>query len=179
MQLLAGFCVEQSEVYKMNCNACQLEFDRLLDGQLDAASTDVLRNHLAACAVCASAWSDYQLAWRAFAASPELEPSSNFAARVMSQIDIADREAPANILPFPVMWRWATAAAAAMVVLSVSLSSWLHGGYGSDLNHELLAELPVVQQLDLLKDFDVINNLDQLAPPTDELDDLVDELLNS
>lgn len=165
----------------MNCNNCQLEFDRLLDGQLDAASTDDLRNHLAACAVCASAWSDYQGAWLALVSSPELEPSSNFTARVMSQLDVADREAPAFILPFPAVWRWTITAAAALVVFAASISTWLQVSYSGYPTHELLAELPVVQQLDLLRDFDVINNLDQLAPPTgaDELDDLVDELLNS
>jgi Putative zinc-finger len=163
----------------MNCNTCQFEFDRLLDGQLDAMTADHLRSHLAACPACATAWRDHQAAWKAFVSSPELEPSSNFTARVMNSIDAMPEEAPANIISFPALWRW-TSVAAAMLVVAASVGFWLQvrSSYPS---RDLIAEFPVVQKLDVLRDFDVIQNLDQLAPPTknDELDELADDLLKS
>jgi anti-sigma factor RsiW len=163
----------------MNCNLCQQEFDRLLDAQLDAGTTARVRQHLAECPACAGAWRDYERAWQAFVSAPEVEPSCNFVARVMNQLDADERQQPVRVWLWPPVWRWAFATAAAALVLAAGAGLWLK----SDrlVNHELIAELPVVQHLDLLTDFDVISNLDRLAPSVsaEELELLLSNLWSS
>ncbi|MCX7826712.1 MAG: zf-HC2 domain-containing protein [Verrucomicrobiae bacterium] len=163
----------------MNCNLCQQAFDRLLDAPTDDGTTARARQHLAECPACAAAWRDYERAWQAFVSSPEIEPSSNFVARVMNQLDAGEREQTAwRWFRLPV-WRWAFATAAAIAVLAAGAGFWLKSDRLVD--HELIAELPVVQHLDLLTDFDVIDNLDRLKPSVsvEELEMLLSELWKS
>ena len=164
----------------MNCNLCQQEFDRLLDVQLDAGTTARVRQHFAECPACAAAWRDYERAWQAFVSAPEIEPSSNFAARVMSRLDTDDREQPAPVWFRLPVWRWTLATAAALLVFAAGSGLWLTWSYRA-VNHELIAELPVVQHLDLLTDFDVISNLDGLRPSVspEEFEWLLSELWRS
>ena len=122
----------------MNCNLCQQEFDRLLDAQLDAGTTARMREHLAACPACAAAWRDYERAWQAFVSAPEIEPSSNFVARVMDQLDADERQQPMRVWFQLPVWRWAFATAAAALVLAAGAGLWLRPD--RLVNHELIAE---------------------------------------
>jgi anti-sigma factor RsiW len=172
----------------MKCNQCQNDFDGLLDGQLDEPAARAARAHIASCPACATAWRDYEAAWTAFAASPEVEPSSNFVARVMIAIDAVDREEPAS--PWQIAWprfmRLAAAGAATAIAVSIASLGVLHDQTSfakadPRLHHELLTELPVIQNLELLKDLDVIRNLDQLSPPVDmdEIELMLQEILST
>ncbi len=167
----------------MNCTQFQAEFDRLLDGQLDARTSESLRAHLANCPDCAAAWGGYEGAWAAFASAPELEPSSNFAARVMSGIERVERELPARVWSFPRLARWFAPVTAALALFAAATGIWTH--YESDADQtasqELVVNLPVVQHLDLLNDLDIIANLDRLAPPPehDPIEEMMSALWNS
>ncbi|MBI5686187.1 MAG: hypothetical protein HZC54_14030 [Verrucomicrobia bacterium] len=163
----------------MNCTECQVEFDRLLDGRLDAPAGELVRQHLADCPGCAAAWRDYEVAWAVFASLPEVEPSSNFVARVMNQIDRVEREMPARVWFFPVPRRWLAPAVAAVMLLAAGAGVWMKAQHEADqvVSQELAANLPVVQHLDLLKDFDIIADLDRIAPQQEH--DPIEEMLNA
>lgn len=163
----------------MNCTECQVEFDRLLDGHVNAQEGVLLRKHLADCPDCAASWRDYEAAWLAFASKPEIEPSSNFVARVMSQLERVERESPAHPWFFPMPWRWVAPATAAIVLFAAGTGVWISFQRDADqaVSHELAANLPVVQHLDLLKDFDIIADLDRIAPLTEH--DPIEEMLNA
>ncbi len=167
----------------MNCAQCQAEFDRLLDGPMDVRDSSSLHKHLADCPDCAAVWRDYKGAWAAFASEPEIEPASNFVARVMSQLDRAERESPACAWFFPLLWRWAAPATAAIMLLAAGTGVWMNFQRDADqaLSQELAANLPVVQHLDLLKDFDIIADLDRVAPVTehDPIEEMLSALWNS
>ena len=164
----------------MNCSNCQCEFDALLDGQLAGDAEAVVRQHLANCPDCDAAWRDCEAAWKAFASAPDLEPSSNFVVRVMNAVAAAEnspapRWLPGWLWPLP---RFATIAATAAVLFSIGF-----GYYRLNSNQvsyrDLLAEMPVVQHFDLLRDMDVITNLDELVPQSDEIDSLMNEVWSS
>ena len=162
----------------MNCNHCQQEFDRLLDGQLDAGMTIRVRQHIRDCPACGAAWREYESAWQVFVSAPEVEPSSNFVARVMNQLDAADREKPVRFWFFLPAWRHVLATAAAVLVFAAGAGLWFGARADRAVTHELIAELPVVQHLDLLTDFDIISNLDRLRPSisSEELELLLSDL---
>jgi anti-sigma factor RsiW len=172
----------------MNCKECLNEIDELLDGRLAPDAAAILRDHLAACPSCAAVWRDHEAAWQAFVSAPELEPSSNFTARVLNALDAAGRETAASSPAFPwpwlLDWRWVRLGSAALVAVAVvGLGIWQQqlASREQAAHQELLSELPVVQHLDLLKDLDVIKNLDQLAPPAnmDLIEELIEEILNT
>jgi len=172
----------------MNCNQCQNDFDGLLDGRLDEPVVRAVQTHIASCSDCGRAWREHEAAWAAFAATPELEPSSNFVARVLIAIDAADREEPVSRwqIVWPRFLRLAAAGAATAIAVGIASLGLLHdqtslAKFDPRLHHELLTELPVLQNLELLKDFDVIRNLDQLAPPVemDEIDLMLQEILST
>ena len=163
----------------MNCTQCQIEFDRLLDKRVDDVTAGLVRQHLAACPGCASEWRDHEAAWIAFSAVPEIEPSSNFVACVMGRLDRAESEMPVRAWFFPAWWRWAAPVMATAVLLVAGTGWWMNFQRDGEqaVSHELVAELPVVQHLELLKDFDIIANLDQIAPLPEH--DPVEEMLNA
>lgn len=163
----------------MNCTQCQAEFDRLLDVPVDGPASAAARQHLAACPVCVAAWRDYESAWIAFKSLLEIEPSSNFVARVMNRIDCEERETPARPWFLPMPWRWLAPATAALMLLVAGTGVWLNFQRDADqaTNHELAANLPVVQHLDLLRDFDIISELDRIAPLPDH--DPIEEMLSA
>ncbi|MBI5395272.1 MAG: zf-HC2 domain-containing protein [Verrucomicrobia bacterium] len=172
----------------MNCQQCQENFDGLLDGRLATPDADAARAHFAACAACGAAWRDYEAAWKAFASAPELEPSSNFVARVMSALDATEREQPASgwILTWPRFLRLGATAAVTAIAVSVASIGLLQKDVNlamldQRLHQDLLTELPVIQHLELLKDLDVIRHLDQLSPPVDmeEIEMLLQEILST
>ncbi|MCX6900046.1 MAG: zf-HC2 domain-containing protein [Verrucomicrobia bacterium] len=163
----------------MNCIQCQAEFDRLLDGRLDSQTETLLRKHLEDCPDCGAAWRDYEGAWAAFVSVTEIEPSSNFVARVMGQLDRVERETPAHPWFFPLPWRWVAPATAAVMLFAASIGVWMNVQHDADqaVNQELAVNLPVVQHLDLLRDFDIIANLDRIAPFSDH--DPIEEMLKA
>ena len=172
----------------MNCQQCQDQFDALLDGRLTAPDVGAVRAHAASCAACGAAWRDYEAAWKAFATSPEMEPSSNFVARVMSALDAADREQPAArwTLMWPRFLRLAAAAAATAIIVSAASFGLLQKQISlamldQRLHQDLLTELPVIEHLELLKDLDVIRHLDQLSPSVDmeEIEMMLQEMLST
>ncbi|MFZ2642896.1 MAG: hypothetical protein WA117_18015 [Verrucomicrobiia bacterium] len=167
----------------MNCTQCQAEFDGLLDGRLDVQRDALLRQHLADCPDCAAAWRDYKGAWTAFVSVPEIEPPSNFVARVMNQVDRVERETPARSWFFPLTWRWVAPATVAMMLFAASMGVWMSTQRDADptVNPELAANLPVVQHLELLRDFDIIANLDRIAPVPehDPIEEMMRALWNS
>ena len=167
----------------MNCTQCQAEFDRLLDGPLDGPASAVVRRHLADCPDCAAAWRAYEAAWAAFVSIPEAEPSSNFVARVMSQIDREEAGAPARGWLVHLPWRRLVPAMAAALFLVAGAGVWMAAQHEADqiVSQELAANLPVVQHLDLLKDFDIIADLDRIVPSQehDPIEEMMDALWNS
>ena len=167
----------------MNCAEFQTGFDRLLDGQLDVQTSRLLRAHLENCPDCSAAWRAYESAWKAFASMPEMEPSSNFTARVMAEAGRMGRVPPARGWFFPQLARWLVPATAALALFVGAVGVWKHYEADADqaLNQELVVNLPVVQHLDLLSDLDVIANLDRLAPPSehDPIEEMMSALWNS
>jgi anti-sigma factor RsiW len=163
----------------MNCAQCQAEFDRLLDGPAADPASAPARQHLAACPDCAAAWRDYESAWKAFLSAPEVDPSSTFTARVMSRIDREERK-QAERPWFPLIpWRWLAPATAAITLLVATTGVWTTYQWDADqaVSQELAVNLPVVQHLELLSDFDVISNLDRISPQLDH--DPIEEMLNA
>lgn len=163
----------------MNCTQCQTEFDRLLDGPPDAPAIAAARRHLAECPGCAAAWRDYEAAWAAFASMPEVEPSSNFVARVMNQIGREESEAPQRGGFFVLPWRRFVPAMAAAMFLVAGAGVWMTAQHEAEqvVSQELAANLPVVQHLDLLKDFDIIAELDRISPQQEH--DPIEEMMNA
>lgn len=163
----------------MNCAQCQAEFDRLLDGPAADPASALARQHLAGCRDCAAAWRGYEGAWKAFLSAPEVEPSSNFTARVMGQIDREERERATRPW-FPLIpWRWLAPATAAVTLFVATTGIWTTYQRDAEqaVSQELAANLPVVQHLELLSDFDVISNLDRITPQLDH--DPIEEMLNA
>jgi anti-sigma factor RsiW len=167
----------------MNCTQVQTCFDRWLDGQLDAPTGEQLRAHLAGCPDCAAAWRAYEGAWGAFATAPQLEPASNFTARVMSGIERVEPEPVTRVGSLPRLVRWLAPATAVLALCVVMSGVWMRNGSDADqaVSQELVANLPVVQHLDLLSDLDIIANLDRLVPPPerDPIEEMMSALWNS
>jgi anti-sigma factor RsiW len=174
--------------FEMNCKHCQIEVDALIDGRLDGTAADAVRAHLASCPTCGAAWQDYQAAWNAFSGSPEIEPSSNFVARVMSTLDATEDPQPASVrtLVWPRWLRLSAAAAATAVIVTVASVGFLQkqltlAMLDQRLHQDLLTELPVIEHLELLRDLDVIRHLDQLSPSVDmeEIEMMLQEILST
>ena len=144
-----------------------------LRGELEAAERSRVEAHLAACAECRAAASDFQaiLGRLALTAPPAPEPHwGRYRAELRARRDAAARRARRQWLrPLPVAMAAATAAA---IVLTLTLGERASGPNGDLASLEdaalagrldLLDKRAIVERLDLLEDLDVIRNLDRLA----------------
>ena len=150
----------------MNCDQCQDRLGELLDGQLDESAAE-MRSHLATCAPCAAEWRAQERVWAILASAPSLESPTGFVARTV-------RLAVAEDAPRPIGWWifWPVAqlrlVGVGVAVAALALTGVLWTATRPTPSpavaeqQEFLQQLPLMANLDLLQDFDVIERLDTL-----------------
>lgn len=152
-----------------------------LRGELTAEEGERLRTHLEGCARCREELASGESVMRQIARRVEQIPEPDWAAyryQLRRKLN-ARRDQPVR------RWRpglaWASLATAAVatsaIVLALALSTGprapapgvdqleVEGGL-ADADIGLLRAYPVVEHLDLLENYDVIEDLDQLTPPS-------------
>lgn len=144
-----------------------------LRGELDASGRQGVEAHLADCAECRAAASDFQAILERLAAGPAPAPEPHWAryrAELRARVNARGRRGFAPWLrPLPVAM---AAAAIAAVALTLTLGDRAAGPNGDLASLEdaalagrldLLDKRAIVERLDLLEDLEVIHDLDRLT----------------
>ena len=139
----------------MSCNRIESKILGYVDGRLKESERLEVENHLAVCAACRLRVNEFRAVSGLLDELPMIEPSQAFDLRVH-----------ARVAAEPVKqswWAWFTpsprvAFAASMLLLA---SIWL--GTHSNNNQPQIAQedIPVLENLDVLSDFDILTELPQ------------------
>ena len=165
----------------MNCEETRMALQTFLDGKLSGDKSRRIRMHLANCADCASRLNALDRIEILIVIDEEIEPSPYLITRFRSRLEEHRSRAAESHTGFSwirgnMRWKWRT-----QFVATVSLAVLLAGGvywaryradwrqHGSTIseiniaeNLPLLRDMAVIQNFDLLEDFDNIQSLSEL-----------------
>lgn len=144
----------------MDCNQAQNSLPALMSGELWGEEARALRRHLASCAHCSSKLTAPQWVEVAPALEEEVELSDAFQQRFQQKL--AAR--PSSRLRGMLAWRWPQQLAAAGALAAVFALGMLMGRYPGARPEGTLSkgDAAIAEKLPILKDMAVINNLDLL-----------------
>lgn len=147
----------------MNCERLEKNLIAYLDGKVSSAARHRFEAHLAGCTACRERVGEFRQVWNVLDELPEEAPSPAF--------DAALRERIAQEAPRPAFWRWlvpsprVAIAVAALVVLSL----WMNSRPPADQPAQVVppqnsdAEFMMIKNLPVLEDYDVLSNFDALS----------------
>jgi len=165
----------------MSCEGIRPQITALLEGRLGGPRARMVREHLAACTVCAARLSPSDRAELLPILDEVVRPSDSLDERFCARL--AAHRAARTLGQRPLVERWRALATpprlavagvlatvlVAVVVFTLKLDPGLGpaanpGDYGVAENLPLLQDMDVVQNLDLLEDLDAIQALDEGKP---------------
>lgn len=149
----------------MNCTWMETSLVMYLDGKADPAARRKAETHLAGCAECRERAEQFRTLWSVLDEAPALAPSGSFDTAVRQRI--AQEPRRSNLLVFLAPSPRMALAVAAMVVLSVWLSSIRPGvapviepvAQGGETEFSMIQDLPVLEDYDVLSSFDALSEL--------------------
>ena len=147
----------------MNCERYETQLLAYLDGRATEAQRHEVDLHLLACAACRTRVEEYGRLWNVLDEAPAVEPSLHFDARLRQRIAAEPRRTWLSWLPAP---RFAFAAAA-LLVLSVWISSMPSAPVVDQAAARTEEEFQMIKDLPVLEDYDVLANFEALSelPP--------------
>jgi len=150
----------------MNCRKCNKHLSAWLDGELPRALADELSAHLSSCPACAERRRQLEALNGAVARleSPQASPGFDaaFSRRLLqARRQAAEATAPRRRWLFPLV----AAAASACIVVAVVVLLRGHDGSRQSAPAGTPGELVLAQNLDLLRDYGVVAQLDALEDP--------------
>ena len=152
----------------MKCDEVRENLAACLDGEIEGASRRAVDEHLAVCAACSKERDALAATWRLLDLAQPPSVPAGFDERLLARVRTEGRAPRGRILGLPLP----AAAAAAAILVAVGATAALRGrGAASDLPSEtLLADLAVLEALDVLQDDDLelVDRLDEL--PEDDLE---------
>jgi anti-sigma factor RsiW len=162
----------------MKCRRCRQSFSALLDGELSPAERAGVEAHLASCAACATGLAQLRRALAQLDQHQDLELSPDFEAGFQRKLARAgqqdqDRSSRRRWWRIPALGLAAAAAAAAIVLLVVHRDQPTPRAP----SRIALADIALASRLELLRDYEVISNLDGLENFTvvSQLHELLEE----
>jgi anti-sigma factor RsiW len=159
----------------MSCESVQDRLEAYGDGLLDEAARREVDAHLRVCPACARLVRQAARLADVLGASPDVEPSPGMEARFLARLR-REAEPRFSWRRLVAGWRgWALAAAGAAAAAAVVLAVWPRDEVpGAPAPAEVSVDL--LRNLELLRSFDAIANLETLEGVTPEELDAVAEL---
>jgi len=150
----------------MNCEQIREVLNAFVNGRMDGVESRAVRLHLASCAACASRLSPAERVEILPALDDEIEPSEDFAARFQEKLQRQKMESSSakerlGGLSFFGRRPWQLAAVGTLSAMLMAGIFLRHSGDGLNVPDTMNA-LSVAENLSLLRDMPVINNLDFL-----------------
>ena len=149
----------------MNCEQIREVFEAFVNGRMSGAESRAVRLHLASCAACASILSPAERVEILPALDYEIEPSEDFAAGFQQKLRRRKMESSSKERSggFSFVGRrpWRLTAVGALAALLMAGIFLRHSGERLNLPDNL-NDFSVAENLSLLQDMPVINNLDFL-----------------
>ena len=149
----------------MNCDAVEKHSIAYLDGSIDPRRRHEMEAHLAECGACRARVAEFRELWRVLEEVPVVRPSLGFDASVRARIaqEISRRN----------LWSWLVAPSprlavgvTALLIFSVWLSSLppasrapMAVSSAGDTEFKMIAELPVLEDYDVLANFEALSEL--------------------
>jgi anti-sigma factor RsiW len=156
----------------MNCQAAGKKAIAYLDGSIDSRGRRGMEAHLSACGACRERTREFGRIWGILEETPMVRPSAGFDALVRARIaQEASRRGP---------WAWLAAPSprlavgvTALLFCSVWLSSLPPAGRvpmpassAGDAEFRMIADLPVLEDYDVLANFEALSELSVPPVPT-------------
>ena len=145
----------------MNCERIETLLIAYLDGRVGDAERREVETHLDACAACRARAEEFRRVWGVLDEVPEVEPTLGFDARVRQRL-VAE--------PKPRLLEWLIPsprlafAVSLLLVLSVWVSSFPPVAVPDQAaNARAEEEFEMIQNLQVLEDYEVLANLDALS----------------
>jgi anti-sigma factor RsiW len=150
----------------MNCEQIREVLNAFVNGRMSGGESKAVRLHLASCAACTSRLSPAERVEILPALDDEIEPSDDFVTRFQGKLQRRKMESsPAKErsggLSFFWQRPWQLAAVGVLAALLMAGIFFRHSGDGLNLP-ETINDFSVAENLSLLQDMPVINNLDFL-----------------
>lgn len=152
----------------MNCEQIPDVLDAFLNGRMSGEASRAVRMHLASCASCASQLSLFEKIEIVPALDREIDPPADFAARFQDLLqrrkkesDILTSKVPAGRFSFSGLRPWQLAATGALAAL-LTVGIFLRFPSDGINDPDNLSYAAAAENLSLLQDMPVINNLDFL-----------------
>ena len=155
----------------MDCRRMEQGLVAYLDHRADPAVRRQVEEHLAVCDACRERAEGFRAVWSVLDEMPEVAPSRAFDAAVRERVSAAEHASPwAWLAPSPRLAIALTAVLAVAVWLSSSrpvpepLASAVP--QSSEAEFAMIRELPVLEDYDVLQNFDALSELPVQAPAT-------------
>ncbi len=153
----------------MNCERMENRLIAYLDGRARAAERREVEAHLAACSACRTRAEEFRLLWGVLDEVPMRDPSPAFDAHLRTRI--------AAEPPRPSPWAWLVPqprlafAVSLLLLLSLWMSSLppgekpgVPGPAGSEAEFKMIKDLPVLEDYDVLANFEALSELPPQPP---------------
>lgn len=150
----------------MNCEQIREVLNVFVNGGMSGDESRAVRRHLASCAACASRLSPIERVEILPALDDEIEPSEDFAARFQGELQRRKKESSfakerSGGLPFFGRRPWQLGAVGTLAALLMAGIFLRHSGDGLNVP-DTISDFSVAENLSLLQDMPVVNNLDFL-----------------
>ena len=157
----------------MNCERMENRLIAYLDGRASPADRREVEAHLAACGACRTRAEEFRRLWTVLDEVPAEEPSPVFDARLRARLAAE----PAR----PSVWSWLLPSPrlAFAVSLLLVLSAWISSlppatlpappaPANSEGEFKMIKDLPVLEDYDVLANFEALSELPPLKPATED-----------
>jgi anti-sigma factor RsiW len=144
----------------MNCEHISTQLVSYMDGRATEPERREVEAHLESCAACRSRVEEFRRLWTVLDEAPVVEPSLDFDARMRQRIDAEPR---------PRLWNWLVPSPrlAFAVTLLAAMSLWLStrppavesSAAQSEQEFKMIKDLGVLENYDVLNDFDALSEL--------------------
>lgn len=138
----------------MKCRRVEKNLSAYLDGELPEEEKRRTGEHLKTCSRCRERFEELSRVESVLSEFPGRDPSPFLWTRVQARLE-AEREPRSR--PAPAFVRWATVAAASLLLVAGGIAYWR----STDRRPEIAGlEVAIAEDLELYENFDLIRNLD-------------------
>ena len=156
---------------QMKCEEMEQNLIAYLDGKASPAERRGIEAHLAGCTECRDQVAEFRLLWGALDELPMVTPSASFDAAVRARVAQESQRTSfwSRLVPTPRM----AFAVTALVIVSVWLTSFQPARRqtnvvaqvtGSEAEFRMIKDLPVLEDYDVLMNFDPLSDLPAQPP---------------
>lgn len=162
----------------MSCEKISGGLIAYLDGRASAEERHDVEAHLKSCTACRERAEEFRRLWQAMDESPAIEPSLGFDARLRQRLAAEpQRKAWGWLIPAPRL-SFAVALLAILTVWVAARQPVAEPAGGSEAQFRMIKDLGVLENYDVLKNFEPLSDLpaaqeihDQVQPQQDDVSD--------